>query len=81
MPKYDVVFIVSELVSGENMVRKRRFHDWLRHVLSCLRRFLCVIQAFARLICGVNAVRKRQSIVRKRRNGDAEMVVGICDFC
>ena len=24
MPKYDIVFIVSELVSGENMVRKRQ---------------------------------------------------------
>ena len=24
MPKYDIVFIVSELVSGENMVRKLR---------------------------------------------------------
>ena len=24
MPKYDIVFIVSELVSGENVVRLRR---------------------------------------------------------
>lgn len=24
MPKYDIVFIVSELVSGENMVQKRQ---------------------------------------------------------
>ena len=31
-----------------------------------LRRFLCVIQAFARFICDENAV-------RKRRNGDAKM--------
>ena len=32
MPKYDVVFIVSELVSGENMVRKRRNGDALQRV-------------------------------------------------
>ena len=36
--------------------------------------------AVARLICGENAVRKRQNAVRKWRNGGAEMVVGICDF-
>ncbi len=30
----------------------------LRHVLSWLRRFLCVFQAFAMFICGENAVRK-----------------------
>ena len=34
-----------------------------------LRRFLCVIQAFAMFICDENAVRKRQ-------NGGAEMAVG-----
>ena len=34
---------------GEMVVR-------LRHVLSWLRRFQCVFQAFARLICGENAV-------------------------
>ena len=36
---------------GEMVVR-------LRHVLSWLRRFLCVIQMIARFICGENAVRK-----------------------
>ena len=32
MPKYDIVFIVSELVSGENMVRKWRNCDALQRV-------------------------------------------------
>ena len=39
---------------GEIVVR-------LRHVLSWLRRFLCVIQMIAMFICGENAVRKRQN--------------------
>ena len=51
---------------GEIVVR-------LRHILSWLRRFLCVFQAFARFICGENAVRKRQNSVRKWQNGCAEM--------
>ena len=38
-----------------------------------LRRFLCVIQAFARFICGKNAVRKQQNSVRKWRNCGAKM--------
>ena len=32
MQKYDIVSIVSELVSGENMVRKRRNGDALRRI-------------------------------------------------
>ena len=44
--------------NGEMVVR-------LRRILSWLRRFLCVIQAFARFICGENAVRKRQIAVRR----------------
>ena len=39
---------------GEMVVR-------LRRILSWLRLFLCVIQAFARFICGENSVRKRQN--------------------
>ena len=45
----------------------------LRHVLSWLRRFLCVFQAFARFICGENAV-------RKRRNCGAKMAKLLCIF-
>ena len=41
----------------------------LRLFGNIYKRFLCVIQAFARFICGENAVRKRQNVVRKRRNG------------
>ena len=40
MPKYDVVFIVSELVSGENMVRKRRNGDALQRVDAWFTAFL-----------------------------------------
>ena len=46
------------------VVRLRRLVVWLRLVL-------CVIQAFARFICGENAV-------RKRRNCGAEMVKMWC---
>ena len=45
-----------EVRCGENSVLWRRFHDLLRHVLSWLRRFLCVIQMIARFICGKNVV-------------------------
>ena len=52
---------VCEVRCGENSVLWRRFHDLLRHVLSWLRRFLCVIQMIAMFICDENAVRKRQN--------------------
>ena len=51
-------FLYFGCQGGEMVVR-------LRHVLSWLRRFLCVIQMIARLICGENAVRKRQNMVRR----------------
>ena len=41
----------------------------LRLFGNIYKRFLCVFQAFARFICGENTVRKRQNVVRKRRNG------------
>ena len=44
----------------------------LRLFGNIYKRFLCVIQAVARLICGENAVRKRQNAVRKRRNCGAK---------
>ena len=40
MPKYDVVSIVSELVSGENMVRKQRNSDALQRVDAWFTAFL-----------------------------------------
>lgn len=51
---------VCDVRCGENSVLWRRFHDLFRHVLSWLRRFLCVIQMIARFICGENDVRKWQ---------------------
>ena len=45
-------FLYFGCQGGEMVVR-------LRHVLSWLRRFLCVIQMIAMFICGENAVRKR----------------------
>ena len=50
---------------GEMVVRWRRLAVRLRRLVERLRRFLCVIQAFARFICGENAVRKRRNSVRK----------------
>ena len=44
----------------------------LRRLVVWLRRFLCVIQAFTRFICGENAVRKRQNAVLKWRKCGAE---------
>ena len=44
----------------------------LRLFGNIYKRFLCVIQAFARFICGENAVRKRQNAVRRWRNCGAE---------
>ena len=44
-------FLYFGCQGGEMVVR-------LRHVLSWLRRFLCVIQMIAMFICGENAVRK-----------------------
>ena len=46
-------FLYFGCQGGEMVVR-------LRHVLSWLRRFLCVIQMIARFICSENDVRKRQ---------------------
>ncbi len=56
---------------GEMVVR-------LRHVLSWLRRFLCVFQAFARFIYGENAMRKWQKCsaeMAKLRCGNGKIVV------
>ena len=47
--------------NGENAVLNGKMVVQFRHVLSWLRRFLCVIQMIARFIYGENAVRKRQN--------------------
>ena len=66
-------FLYFGCQGGEMVVR-------LRHVLSWLRRFLCVIQAFARFICGENAVRKRQNAVRKWQNCGSKTAKLWCIF-
>ena len=50
----------------------------LRHVLSWLRRFLCVFQAFAMFICGENAVRKWRKYGAKTAKCGAEMAKMLC---
>ena len=71
-----VVAAVSMCFSGVCKVYLRRKYGAKMAKIRCgngeivvrLRRFLCVIQAFARFICGENAVRKGQNAVRKRQN-------------
>ena len=78
MPKYDIVFIVSELVSGENMVLKLRNCDALQRVDAWFTAFWFPIQrfdgaetavgdinhSFSGLICGV--FKYKQPVFRQR---------------
>ena len=68
---YMLDFLYFGFQGGEMVVR-------LRHVLSWLRRFQCVIQMIVMFICCENAVRKRQNSVRKRRNCGAKTAKWWC---